>query len=600
MFFLLPVFLAAGLFLPGYFLAGGRRQPLWWASAFTLSLPVLFHSAFWLGILHVPITLWTVLPCLVGVAGVAAWLTRHPKPPAAAKPAAPWTGEERLLLAIPVLVGVVLLIRSACAPLIGLDTTFRWDYLAQKILALHRFDFYPPLTPADFRQYFYVDGIPPVVSFAHWWLYASVGEHLPILISLFVAAQFACTVAFTYGTAAALHSRRTGVLAAAVLATCPLYFRGVVIGQETGLTALAFAAMLYFIVTARDQNATASMLRAGAAAALCALSREYGWVALLAGVVMLLWRKQTLRQVLVFAAMAAALGAPWYLRNLALTGNPFYPLRAFGLPVNPVLDGTLQYYNSIFGVAHWPAINWKLLAEYLAVLATVPILAGLPAAVRDLRRTGYWLVIVALLIAVWLQSVGYTSAGVAVSMRVLSPLMVVLAILAAPVLESLSRRINWPAAAVIAILALAGWTALQGAVYPAEILDLPVERWSQAAFGPAEVRPEFQIGDRLTRVLPPGTRVLSDNAFLHTAMEEQGTDVVPIWSPEVSFLFTAPAPEAERRLATLHIGCVAVYPRSVNTGYLVAVSPFIATLPAQSRPVLQAGDDIYFLAPIQP
>jgi len=209
-------------------------------------------------------------------------------------------------------------------------------------------------------------------------------------------------------------------------------------------------------------------------------------------------------------------------------------------------------------------------------------------------------VMIALLVAVWLQSVGYTSAGVAISTRVLSPLMVLLCILAAPVLDAWLHRIPWSGAPVAVLAVFAAWTALQGAIYPAEAFDLPVDRWSENIFGPVETRPEFQIGDRLTRVLPPGTRILSDNAFLHTAMEEQGSDVVPIWSPEVSFLFTVPADEAERRLAALHIGCVAVYPQSMNTAYLITVSPFFAALPSRSRPVLQAGDNVYFLAPNQP
>jgi hypothetical protein len=600
MFFLFPVFLAAGLFLPGYFLAGGRRRPLWWASAFTLSLPVLFHSAFWLGILHVPITPWTVLPCLLAVTGAAAWLGRKSRPLAAAKPAAPWTANERLLLLIAVATGAVLFARSASAPLLGFDAIFRWDYLAQKILTLHGFDFYPPLTPADFRQYFYVDAIPPMVSIGHWWLYASLGEHLPVLISLFVAAEFTCTLAFVYGTAAALGSRRTGILAAAVLAACPLYFRAVVMGQETGLTALSFAAMLYFLVTARDENATAAMLRAGAAAALCALSREYGWIALVAGAVMLLWRRSPARRALVFASAAAVLAAPWYLRNLSLTGNPFYSIRFFGLPVNPVHDAIMQSYSAVYGVAHWKAENWLALAGGLAALAALPVLAGICGACRDLRRRGYWLVVVVLLFAVWLQSAGYTSGGLVTSMRVLSPLMVVLALLAAPVLDSLANRLHRPGALVALVALSAAWTALLGAAYPAEILLRPVGNWSGAVFAPLPPPAEMQIADRVSRTLPPGTRILSENAFLHAALEGQGTDVVPVWSPEVSFLFTASPQEAERRLAALHIGVVAVYPHSLNTAWLVRSSPFFAALPARSRPLLQAGDDIYFLAPNQP
>src|SRR6185312_9668244 len=146
-----------------------------------------------------------------------------------------------------------------------------------KILALRQFSFYPPLTPGDFRTYFYVDGIPPMVSFTNWWLYVSAGAYRPALLAIFVAAQFAGSLAFTYGAAAALFSRRTGILAAAILAACPLFFRSIVLGQETGLTALAIAAMVYFLVTAQRPDDVRAMISAGLAAALCALAREYGW-----------------------------------------------------------------------------------------------------------------------------------------------------------------------------------------------------------------------------------------------------------------------------------------------------------------------------------
>ena len=274
-----PLFLILGLFLPGFFIAKYLRHPLWWASAFTISLLILFHSIFWLGVSGIPIKLWTVLPVLLAASAMAAWVQRKFALPVAPDPAPPLPTQDRILLLLSGLVGAVLLVHSAIAPTMGGDTPFRWDFLARQLLAFGKFDFYPPLTPADFRTYFFVDGIPPLVSFTHWWLYASAGRYLPSLTSVFVAAQFACTLAFTYGAASAVFSRRAGVLAAAILAASPLYFRSVVIGQETGLTALSIAATIYFVVIAREPGDLPAMVSAGLAAALCALSREYGWIA---------------------------------------------------------------------------------------------------------------------------------------------------------------------------------------------------------------------------------------------------------------------------------------------------------------------------------
>src|ERR1035437_5172170 len=271
----------------------------------------------------------------------------------------------------------------------GGDMLFRWDFLAQRLLALGRFDFYPPLTPADFRTYFFVDGIPPMVSFTHWWWYASAGRYLPPLICVFVAGQFACTLAFTYGAASAVFSRRAGVLAAAMLAASPLYFRSVVLGQETGLTALGIAATLYFVVTARQANDVPAMVSAGLAAALCALSREYGWIALIAGVIALLWRRQPLKQVFVFGAVAIAAAAPWYARNWVLSGNPFYSLRFGNFAVNPIHDSILQYYSASLGVQHWTSGTWASVLLLLLLFAMFQVLAGIPAGFRsEERRVG--------------------------------------------------------------------------------------------------------------------------------------------------------------------------------------------------------------------
>ncbi len=73
---LFPLFVLLGLFLPGYFIARSLKNALTGASSFVISLVVLFHSVFWLGIAGVPITLWTVLLCLVVAAVLSAWLLR--------------------------------------------------------------------------------------------------------------------------------------------------------------------------------------------------------------------------------------------------------------------------------------------------------------------------------------------------------------------------------------------------------------------------------------------------------------------------------------------------------------------------------------------
>jgi len=597
MLWLFPFFLFIGLFVPGFFVAKYLGLRLSWASGFIFSLLVLFHSIFWLGVFRVPITLWTVLPWLIAAAGGVAWLAKRSTIPCKAKQDQPWEIQDRVLIVSSVLIGAVLLARATSTPHTGFDTPSRWDFLAERILVVCKFDFYPPLTPADFHTYFFVDGIPPLVSFTYWWLYAAAGRHLSALSCIVVAAQFACTLAFTYGAASALFSRRAGVVAAALLAACPLYFTSVVMGQETGLTALSITAMIYFIVTARGQGDAKAMVAAGMAAALCALSREYGWIAPIAGLAALLWRRQPLKPAAIFVAVAIAGAAPWYIRNWMVAGNPFYSLRFGGFAVYPIHDGILQYYNVLFGVAHWTGQKWGHALRFLLLFATLPVLAGVAGGFKSFRQNGYLTVIALLLTAVWLQSIGYTSGGMEYSARVLTPALAVLSINGAGFLGPLTRRARWYTAMMSVIVLFQIWTAAQGSVYPYSPFALKLSQWRQAALQPFPKPTEFRIRDQLLKVLPAGSRVLSDSAYLHASLIDEKVEVVPVWSPEVQFIFTSPPEDAERRLHALRIDSVAYYQNSLNARLLVATSPLYASIVQRWRVAGHIPGVLYILRP---
>ena len=94
--------------------------------------------------------------------------------------------------------------------------------------------------------------------------------------------------------------------------------------------------------------------------------------------------------------------------------------------------------------------------------------------------------------------------------------------------------------------------------------------------------------------------MLSDSAYLHAALIDKGIEVVPVWSPEVRFIFSSSPEEADRRLRELRIGSVVIYPQTMNMTYLTSASPFYATLPERWRPVAQVGDFLFVLAPKNP
>src|SRR5262249_33519133 len=129
-------------------------------------------------------------------------------------------------------------------------------------------------------------------------------------------------------------------------------------GQETGLTALSIAATICLIAVARGSDDNAALFLAGLSAGLCALAREYGWIAVPIGVIALLWKRHRFKQILLFAAIAALAGGPWYARNWILTGNPFYTLSFANLPVNSVYNGILQSYRVVLGVQNWDMSDW--------------------------------------------------------------------------------------------------------------------------------------------------------------------------------------------------------------------------------------------------
>ena len=91
--------------------------------------------------------------------------------------------------------------------------------------------------------------------------------------------------------------------------------------------------------------------------------------------------------------------------------------------------------------------------------------------------------------------------------------------------------------------------------------------------------------------------MLSDSAYLHAALIDEGVEVVPVWSPEVRFIFTSPPEESERRLHALRIDSVAYYQNSLNTRYLTAASPLYASMGQRWRIAAQIPGVLFILRP---
>jgi hypothetical protein len=497
-------------------------------------------------------------------------------------------------------VAACLLLRATLRPLIGYDTYWRWDFLARQILERGTLDYYPPLTPAQFALYFWPDAIPPLVSFSYWWLYASAGERVPALTGLLLLTQYACTLALTYRTAAALFSRRAGLFAVAVLASSLLFYRAVIIGQETGLTALALIAMIYFLVSCGGAGDVRGLVLAGLCAAVAPLAREYGWAFVPLGMFVLWWRGLGVRAMLPFALTAVVAAAPWYVRTAWLTGNPLYSTRFLGLPVNPVLAAMMDSYREQLGVSHWTSARWKEMLAYLVSGSPFQVLLGLPAGVVFWRRHAYLSVAVLLVAALWLSSVGYTSGLALYASRVLSPALVVLSLLAGALLD---RILSWALSAaftlaelLVVIVIIAGAGLLLGVVYlravsyavlyPMFPQSVPPGRWASRALERHEPVPDqVRFRDEVPGRLPAGSRILSDDPYSFVALVGTGYDVVPVWSPEVDFLFDRglSASEVQARLGKLGFRAFLQSNNRANTGFLDGYAFFAEGRPGWPR-----------------
>jgi hypothetical protein len=553
---------ALGFFLPGYCLARCLRAPSRLLWSFPLSLVVLFLAIFSAGCLGLPVTATAVSPVLIAITlALAAIGARHggvAPVPIPISQAAQWQEPPSTWIkvcifgAIGVLLAVVIW-RTTLWPVSGFDNTFRWDFLARRMLQQRGFGFYPAITAADYRLYFYPDGIPPLVSFSYWWLYAATGGYHPALTSMLVATQLLCAICFTYRIARVLSSPTAGLFAAAIVAGSSLMVHAVAIGQETGLTALSVAAMICAAVQSnadpRGRPSWQAAVLAGLAAGLGGLSREYGCAFAIFGALAVIWVGGRAKEVAILCATAAVVAGPWYVRNALRMGNPFFSDRFGPFFVNPVHAALLDYYKTELGVTtwdpgRWAAVMWELLKE-----APLQMTLGVAGAVMLFRKCGYLAITAGAIGLLWLYSVGVTAGGWLYSLRVLSPALVVLSIPAAILLARWSGRRAIALACTAILLIAVMWSIAAVSIHPLDPTRERFAQWGQLVV----LRPKIQNDwwDQLAMQLPSGSRVLADDPNIYGRLQkrgfsppglldsgeiEHGIELIPIWSPQVGFI----------------------------------------------------------------
>jgi hypothetical protein len=543
------VILMAGLLLPGSMLLRALRLPWSLAAAFVASAGTLYIAILvfaWTG----AVISFATLAAALGLVTLAARLTPGRAPTtrlsssfASFQQMGPW-------LPLYGLFWLVVAWRLGVHPANGPDVAFRWSWLGEQMLQATSLDFYPPRSAGDFVRYFWAESIPPGIAGLYAWSYACGGSNHALWTSPVVALQLLALHELVWRLASRWGGEVVARRAVLLAAACPLLTWSVLLGQETGATAIAVTGLVWCLQHLRDNDGDRWAILAGIFAIVAASSREYGVIFPVVAVGAALWLQAAPRQAWIIALTALPIAAAWPLRVWLLTGNPFHSLNVAGLfetnaifaAWNDTLRGPLSHALSV-------GENWTLLLRYL-ILWALPALLGFVAlvvlAARRLRATATVALFVGLVAALWFVSVGYTAGGLFYSLRVLSPAFALLAIVAG---YALSLGITRPAASrlVAAVLAVLLVESLpKTLVLPENPYRVPPGEWLRAADRfPAEVR---GVNDALVAALQPlpdRRRVLSDHAGLPQVLSPIGTEVAPLWSPEVAWLFDATLPPEE-------------------------------------------------------
>jgi hypothetical protein len=538
--------------LPGWLIGRRLGSPFLAITALLASAAILFNLILLMDTCGLPLTPTAVGAGYLAVCGgLFAWARRSgpaagPGRRALERPAGPaW-----LCLIAFALAGLSIAARGVAEPLSGYDNSFRWDYLARLILSRHSLQFYPPFRMQDFDLYPWCDGIPPLASILNFGIYAATGSDAPGWITLRAVAEFLVLGALVHRYSRELWGGQAGWASLGALGISALFVWGLSIEQENGLVAVGLVAMLYLLQRAPEGPGSAGW--AGVAAGVAAISREYGlyFVILGAGLLGLQGRRRSVSR---FLAAAACVGAPWYLRNWAKTGDPVYPAMGSLFPTNPVHTEIMGDIANFLGFRTSPFplrdVPWTLLATSgaLGILALV-------GALRLRLRTRGLLLGIALVVALWVWSMPQTAGGWNYSMKVLVPALALAAVLAGWI-GRLPGRIGLAAALCLGVLSVDA--ARRAWLLPDDPFTSPwtvsFDEWRQFRAQEAAFQ-KRNIWSVLANAAA-GRYILVDTPPPFMATIAAGGRATPFMSPRVSALFdpTLKVDEAVGRLRALNV-----------------------------------------------
>jgi hypothetical protein len=535
------VVLLVGFVLPGSLFLRALRLPWSLAAAFVSSSVALYVIVLVLTCAHLTISLATLSLALGMISGVCFAVPIRSRPKPGPSSFSCFSGMGRWL-PLYLIFWAVVGWRLSTQPLSGPDVYFRWSYLAEQMLQVGSLDFYPPRTGADFLHYFWTESIPPGVASLYAWAYGCGGNLNPLWTSPVVALQLYSLHEIIWRLAnrwgGEIVARRAVLLAAA----CPLLTWSVLIGQETGLTALTVTGLIWCLPQFRQEDGRRWAALAGVFAIGVASTREYGPVFAVAALAAAPLLRAPRRSVEVYALVALPLALAWPLRVWFLTGNPFYSLDLGGLaPTNSVFVSWSEAFHAPHQNTLHTVASWLALVRYW-------LLWALPAAAGLLLLPFLWLerwreavamtLFVVLTLVLWWISLGHTAGGLFYSLRVLSPAFALLVIAASDAFGLLLQR-SFAIKLSAVLISLALIEALpKTLVLPENPYRLSPANWPTAGrqFTDSVRAAEAEI-QKLVGALPGKGRLLTDNAGLPRLLAPIGVQVIPLWSPDVAWLF---------------------------------------------------------------
>jgi hypothetical protein len=405
-------------------------------------------------------------------------------------------------------------------------------------------NFYPPRNGPDFTHYLWAESIPPGIASLYAWAYGCGGRIIALWTSPVVALELLSLHELVWRLAnrwgGELAARRAVLLAAA----CPLLTWSVLIGQETGMTALSVVAIVWCFQSARERTGRSWMLLTGICCVAVASTREYGPAFAVLAVASAIVMRLPGKHVIFLTVAALPLALAWPFRVWMLTGNPFYSLNVGGIfPTNPVFVTWSETFHQDSVKIFSNLADWLALDRYL-VLWALPAMIGVGALffllLRRVKETRIAAAFVILTAALWFASVAHTAGGLFYSLRVLSPAYALLAVAGGYGLGF----VNWSQTAIglvpFTITLMFVESLPKTLVLPQNPYRTPLSNWAQAGDELGRfVRPSALKLENVIRALPLGEhrRILTDNGGLPRALAFSNIQTVPLWSPEVAFLF---------------------------------------------------------------